>query len=135
MIERGGDVVVKVVANATKATLQAVIQEHVIEGTEVHTDQFRAYDGLESKGYDVKRVNKIATGKYVGPNGERVHAIENFWRHLKCSIQGTHISVSHKYLVRYAKDSNTASISGCVPRRCFRSFFRGVPNWTLEQGV
>ncbi len=26
------------------------------------------------------------------------------WRHLKCSIEGTHISVSPKYLERYAKE-------------------------------
>ena len=30
--------------------------------------------------------------------------VENFRRHLKCSIKGTHISVSHKYLERYAKE-------------------------------
>ena len=33
-----------------------------------------------------------------------VNSIENFWRHLKCSIKGTHISVSPKYLERYAKE-------------------------------
>ncbi|TMM47270.1 transposase [Qipengyuania marisflavi] len=32
-----------------------------------------------------------------------VNSIENFWRHLKCSINGTHTSVSPKYLDLYAK--------------------------------
>ena len=33
-----------------------------------------------------------------------VNGIENFWRHLKCSIQGTHTSVSAKHLGRYVKE-------------------------------
>ena len=39
-----------------------------------------------------------------GPNGETVNAIENFWRHLKCSIEGTHTSVSRQHLERYVKE-------------------------------
>lgn len=104
MVERGGDAMVKVVPNAKKRTLQPIISENVQPGTEVHTDTFRAYDDLEDQGFEVKRVNKDKTGKYVGPNGESVNAVENFWRHLKKSIEGTHISVSGKYLERYAKE-------------------------------
>ena len=33
-----------------------------------------------------------------------VNAIENFWRHLKCSIIGTHVSVSAKHLATYTKE-------------------------------
>ena len=104
MVERGGDVIVKVVPDAKKATLQPIISDNVLPGTEVHTDKFRGYDGLEDRGFDVRRVNKDKLGKYVGPNGETVNAIENFWRHLKCSIEGTHVSVSPQHLERYAKE-------------------------------
>lgn len=104
MIERGGEVMVKVVPDAKKRTLQPIIAENVLPGTEVHTDTFRGYDDLESEGFDVRRVNKDRTGSYVGPAGETVNAIENIWRHLKCSIEGTHTSVSGKYLERYAKE-------------------------------
>ena len=38
------------------------------------------------------------------PAGATVNAIESFWRHLKCSISGTHTSVSAKYLNRYVKE-------------------------------
>lgn len=62
------------------------------------------YNGLENKGYEVKRINKHANGQYVGPEGESVNAVENFWRHFKKSIEGTHISVSGKHLERYAKE-------------------------------
>ena len=43
-------------------------------------------------------------GEYVGFQGATVNGIEGFWRHLKCSIAGTHISVSAKYLGTYAKE-------------------------------
>ena len=33
-----------------------------------------------------------------------VNSIENFWRHLKCSINGTHTSVSAKHLNGYVKE-------------------------------
>jgi hypothetical protein len=42
--------------------------------------------------------------EYVGFDGASVNQIESFWRHLKCSIVGTHVSVSPKYLGRYAKE-------------------------------
>jgi transposase-like protein len=105
MVQRGGgEIVVKQVPNTQKRTLQPIIVASVAEGTEIHTDGHDGYGGLPAAGYEVKKVNKRATGKYVGPNGETVNAIENFWRHLKCSIEGTHISVSPKYLERYAKE-------------------------------
>ena len=33
-----------------------------------------------------------------------VNGIENSWRHIKCSIQGTHTSVSAKHLGLYVKE-------------------------------
>jgi len=33
-----------------------------------------------------------------------VNGIENFWRHMKCSINGTHTSVSAKHLNSYVKE-------------------------------
>jgi transposase-like protein len=104
MIENDGHAIIKVVPDATKPTLHAAIEKNVQKGTEIHADAWRSYDGLEDKGYDLKRINKKGGDGYVGPNGETTNAIENFWRHLKCSIEGTHISVSGKYLERYAKE-------------------------------
>lgn len=106
MVERGegGQVMIKQVSDTKSKTLQPIIAANVAEGTEIHTDGHDGYMHLPKAGFEVKQVNKKATGKYVGPNGETVNAIENFWRHLKCSIKGTHVSVSPKYLERYAKE-------------------------------
>lgn len=103
VVERDGDVMVKVVPNVKKKTLQTIIKANVEAGATIHADEWVAYDGLGEEGCDLHRFNKDRIGKYVGPNGETVNAIENFWRHLKCSIKGAHVSVSPKYLERCAK--------------------------------
>ena len=61
------------------------------------------YNKLDQKGYALRRINKAQVG-YVSKQGVTVNAVENFWRHLKCSIRGTHISVSKELLERYVKE-------------------------------
>lgn len=103
MLERGGDIVVQVVANRRSGTLLPAIRANVKQYTEIHTDELVSYGGLGTMGYWHKTVNH-AREQYVSPTGTTVNAIEGFWRHLKSSIAGTHISVSPKYLNRYAKE-------------------------------
>ena len=103
MMERGGDIVTEVVANRRSGTLLPVIRANVRKHSEVHTDELIAYGGLGTLGYWHKTVNH-SIEEYVSPTGTTVNAIEGFWRHLKSSINGTHISVSPKYLGTYAKE-------------------------------
>jgi transposase-like protein len=103
MIEEGGDVVVEVLPSFKRSDMQGVIARHVREGTEVHTDEHMGYDKLEYRGYTHKTVNH-SRKEYVAEDGTNTNAVENFWRHLKSSIQGTHIGVSPKYMERYAKE-------------------------------
>lgn len=103
MLERSGDLIAKVVPNQRRATLQPMIEAHVELGCELHTDELNSYAGLHLKGYVHKTVNHGA-GEYVGYQGATVNSIENFWRHLRSSIQGTHTSVSTKHLQSYVKE-------------------------------
>jgi transposase len=102
-LQRGGDVITAVVPNQRRATLQPFVLANVKAGGELHTDELSSYSGLHTQGYRHMTVNHGAH-EYVGYQGATVNAIESFWRHLKCSIAGTHISVSPKYLGRYAKE-------------------------------
>lgn len=102
MLERNGDLIAKVVPNGGTKALAHTVARNVVAGTEVVADMHKGYDALEHK-FDLKRVNKDRDG-YVGPDGEHVNSIENFWRHLKCSIKGTHVSVSGQHLERYVKE-------------------------------
>ncbi len=103
MMERGGDVMTKVIPNVRAKTMIPIIEANVVKGSDIETDELKSYSGLVAKGYGHATVNHSA-GEYVSADGVTVNGMENFWRHLKCSIKGTHISVSPKYLDRYAKE-------------------------------
>ena len=100
MIERGGDVVTRVVPNVRRGTLMPHIKASVIEGTMVHTDHLHSYHALRYEGYTHDRVNHNA-GEYVNARGSHVQSIEGFWAQLKRGINGTHIWVSGKHLPKY----------------------------------
>lgn len=106
MLERGGDIVTTVVPNRRSTTLMPIINANVRAYSEIHTDEHVSYGAVPAqlgKRYWHKTVNH-SREEYVSPTGTTVNAIESFWRHLKSSIAGTHISVSPKYLNRYAKE-------------------------------
>jgi transposase len=103
MLERGGHLVTQVVPNRSGAALLPVVRQHVLAHTEIHTDELSAYQALPTMGYWHKSVNHRRE-EYVSPTGTTVNAIEGFWRHFKCSLQGTHISVSPKYVGTSAKE-------------------------------
>ena len=132
MIERGGEAIVKVIPDTKKDTVQESISENVVKGTEVHADMHHAYNGLDKKGYSLRRINKRDTGRYVGPKGETVNAVENFWRHLKCSITGTHISVSAKYMERYAKEFEYRFNRRMTPSMMFEELTNRFPELSAE---
>ena len=51
MLERGGDVMTKVVPNVRKKTLQPIIKENVVKDSTVHTDELKSYSGLSKAGF------------------------------------------------------------------------------------
>lgn len=103
MMERGGDIVTEVVPDRRSGTLLPVILENVKPHSIVHTDEHKAYGGLATMGYYHERVNH-SVKQYVSASGSSTNGIEGFWRHLKASINGTHIWVSGKHLAKYAKE-------------------------------
>ena len=102
MLERGGDVMTKVVPNVQKKTLQPIIKENVENGTRVNSDELKSYSGLSKAGFEHETINHGA-GEYV--DGDcHVNGIEGFWARLKLSIRGTHVHVSRKHLQTYVKE-------------------------------
>ena len=100
----GGDALVKVIPDTKGPTIKEFVHENVVAGAEIHADMHVSYDQLGRQGFDLKRINKRALNAHVSPDGRTVNAVENFWRHHKRSIEGTHISVSPQYLENYAKE-------------------------------
>jgi transposase-like protein len=103
MVERGGDVVTKIIPNVRKHNLLPVVAANVRLGSSVHTDQNHSYRNLPAMGYAHDCVNHNRD-EWVRGNCH-VQTIEGFWSQLKRMINGTHIHVSRKHLWKYAKEA------------------------------
>jgi transposase-like protein/predicted RNA-binding Zn-ribbon protein involved in translation (DUF1610 family) len=99
MVERGGDIVTRVVPNNRKSSLLPAVKARVLPATQVHTDQNHSYKGLPAMGFGHEAVNHNRD-EWVRGNCH-VQTIEGFWSQLKRSINGTHIHVSGKHLPKY----------------------------------
>lgn len=102
MVERGGDIITRVVKNVKRATLEPIIARHVWRGTAVSTDELASYQHLRKRGFKHGQVNH-ARGEWV--NGiHHTNTIEGFWSHFKRSVLGTHIHISRRHLVKYLRE-------------------------------
>ena len=104
MMERGGEVVTKVVTSRHREPMERLVLDNVHPGATVATDEFGSYRRLDMLGFDHVTVQH-KKGQYTTPNGGGVNSIEGFWAQLKRSISGTHIHVSGKHLWKYAKEA------------------------------
>lgn len=81
LLKRDGKVLVEIVENCSKEQLMPIIQGVILEGSTIHTDGWKSYDGLILNGYDHHRVyhshNEFARGKC------HVNGIESFWSFAK----------------------------------------------------
>ena len=81
ILKRGGAVYVNVVKNCSREQLMPIIEGKILEGSTIHTDGWRAYDGLILNGYDHYRVyhskDEFARGKC------HVNGVESFWSFAK----------------------------------------------------
>lgn len=99
MVERGGDIITRVIPDTKVKTIVPHIQENVEPGSTVTTDELHAYKHVAKHGYKHTFV-KHRYGEYV--NGEaHTNTIEGFWSILKRSIRGTHVWVSKKHMSKY----------------------------------
>ena len=57
MIQRGGQVVINMLANVKQKTIEPFMKDTIVPGTLVYTDEYSIYARLQSWGYGHKRVN------------------------------------------------------------------------------
>ena len=81
ILKRDGKVFVTIVKDCSREELLPIIQGKVLEGSTIHSDGWRAYDGLILNGYDHYRVhhgkNEFVRGK------SHINGIESFWSFAK----------------------------------------------------
>jgi len=82
MVERDGDVVMRVVSNRKRETLLPIIKKNVMWGSEIHSDEFVSYRTLPFHGYQHAVVDH-SKKEYVR-DGVHTNSIENMWA-LTCS--------------------------------------------------
>lgn len=99
MLERGGDVMTRVVPDTSAKTLVGHIRRNVDKGSTISTDEWPSYNVLRKAGYAHGAVNH---GREQWVDGaHHTNSIEGFWSQIKRSISGTHVHVSRKHLAKY----------------------------------
>ena len=99
MVERGGEIITRVIPNRREVTVAREIVRVVSFGARVATDEASAFGKLREYGYAHGTVNHSAK-EYV--RGEvHTNTIEGFWSWLKRGVNGTHVWVSPKHLPKY----------------------------------
>ena len=92
-----------VVQNTNGATLQPIIEQFVVEGSMVITDELNAYRGLDSLGYHHAVVNH---GQEQYADGDIfTNSIEGFWSHFRRMITGCYHDVSDEHLQSYIDEA------------------------------
>ena len=101
-LERGGEVVARVVDDTTISSVVPFIRGKIAIGTTLNTDDYNSYSDVKYLGYNHKTVNH-SSKEYV--NGDNhTNTIEGFWSQLKRSIDGTYHMVSPKHLQAYVNE-------------------------------
>ena len=101
MIERNGIIKAEVIENTKKETIQPIIEKNITLGSNVMTDEWKAYNKLNVK-YNHKRVSHGAK-EFV--NGmAHTNNIECFWSHLKRGVDGIYHWVSKDHLQKYVNE-------------------------------
>jgi transposase-like protein len=97
LLERKGRVLAKVIEKTDRETLHAEVKNHVEKDSNLFTDEWRSYRGLDEE-YIHQVINHGI--EYVKGN-VHTNGIENFWALLKRTIKGTYVSVEPFHLERY----------------------------------
>lgn len=97
LLERHGEVRLKVVPNVRKHGLQAEVRANVESGSNLYTDALLSYEGLDADYIH----NVIDHAEAYARGNVHTNGLENFWSLLKRGIKGTYVSVEPFHLFRY----------------------------------
>lgn len=105
MIQRSGQIIIRMLSNVKQVTIKPLIQSMVQPGTLVYTDEYAIYNRLPEWGYSHKSVNH-GSGEYArDDDGDgfceiHVNTIEGFWSLLRSWLR-PHRGISQEKLPIY----------------------------------
>jgi len=115
LYQRNGIVYVKFIEDAGKKTLQDIIKGKIVLESEIYTDTWGSYRGLNKQGYrhrtinhdagEYVRVEETQTPKHKNTAYRKIHinGIEGFWGYLKERLLKHH-GVGKDNLIHYVKE-------------------------------
>jgi transposase-like protein len=103
MVERGGDIRRRVVADVSGLNLKAAIRECVDQGATIMTDEWQAYRGIGREFAGGHHVVNHKQRQYAR-GGVSTNTAESSFAVLKRGIMGIYHSVSRKHLPRYVNE-------------------------------
>jgi transposase len=105
MIQRGGQVVMRMLANVQQKTIQPILEAAITPGTTIYTDEYDIYSRLAEWGYEHKTVCH-SKGEYArdedgdGFHEVHVNTMEGVWSLLRSWLR-PHRGVSQENLPLY----------------------------------
>jgi transposase len=106
IVERGGNVVAKVVSEVDTYILTGMAKKHIAPGSTVYTDEFSGYRRLgflrDSDDKPLAFVHKTVKHAETYVSGDaHTNGVEGFWSLIKGGIRGVYHQVSPQYLQSY----------------------------------
>jgi transposase len=105
MIQRTGEVMIRMLENVKQVTIGPLIRATIVEGSVVHTDEYDIYSRLSEWGYDHRTVCH-AKGEYArDDDGDgfcetHINTLEGFWSLLRSWLR-PHRGISQEKLPLY----------------------------------
>jgi transposase-like protein len=103
MVERGGKVRTKPIANVTAKTLQGAIRENIATTSTIYTDENSAYKGIGNE-YDGGHHTTTHSKREYVRGDVHSNTVEGFFSLVKRGITGIYHAVSKEHLHRYLSE-------------------------------
>ena len=105
MMERGGQVVIHLLANVKQKTIEPLMKDTIASGTLVYTDEYSIYARLETWGYDHTSVNHGRGAFARDEDGDgfcevHVHTMDGCWSLWRSGLR-PHRGISQEKLPLY----------------------------------
>jgi transposase len=105
MLQRGGELVIQMLANVQQKTIRPLIEAAVLPGTTVYTDEYTIYARLQQWGYPHQTVNH-SQGEFARDDDDdgyrevHTHSLEGVWSLLRSWLR-PHRGISQQKLPLY----------------------------------
>lgn len=122
----------EIVETRNQETLLPIIEKYIADGSTIHSDQWKAYDILDSHPcYQHRTVNHSLN--YVDPNdGVHTQAIEGYWSKIKTQWKAMRGSKSECGLGSYLDDRIWRDRFGTSPQDAFQNLLYQMSDFSKQ---